>query len=58
VFGGNLAALAAGNGWAGLVINGCVRDSGEIDARTSACARWRSIHGDRPSAVKASAMLP
>jgi regulator of ribonuclease activity A len=28
--GGNLAALAARNGWAGLIINGCVRDSAEI----------------------------
>jgi regulator of ribonuclease activity A len=28
--GGNLAALAEENGWAGLVINGCVRDSAEI----------------------------
>lgn len=32
VFGGNLAAAAAGNGWAGVVINGCVRDAAEIDA--------------------------
>ena len=32
VFGGNLAAAAAKNGWAGVIINGCVRDSGEIDA--------------------------
>jgi len=28
--GGRLAALAHANGWAGLVINGCVRDSAEI----------------------------
>jgi regulator of ribonuclease activity A len=28
--GGNLAALAKENGWAGLVVNGCVRDSAEI----------------------------
>lgn len=32
VFGGNLAATAAKNGWAGVVINGCARDSGEIAA--------------------------
>ena len=32
VFGGNLAAAAASNGWAGVIINGCARDSGEIDA--------------------------
>lgn len=28
--GGNLAALAAKNGWAGIVVNGCVRDRAEI----------------------------
>ena len=28
--GGRLAALAHTNGWAGLVINGCVRDAAEI----------------------------
>jgi len=28
--GGRLAALAAANGWAGLVVNGCVRDVAEI----------------------------
>ena len=28
--GGRLAALALANGWVGLVINGCVRDSAEI----------------------------
>lgn len=28
--GGRLASLAHANGWAGLVINGCVRDSAEI----------------------------
>lgn len=32
VFGGNLAAAAAKNGWAGVVINGCARDSAEINA--------------------------
>lgn len=30
LFGGNLAVLAERNGWAGLVINGCVRDTAEI----------------------------
>ena len=30
LFGGNLAALAARNGWAGVVIDGCVRDVPEI----------------------------
>jgi regulator of ribonuclease activity A len=32
LIGGRLAALAAANGWAGLVVNGCVRDVGEIVA--------------------------
>jgi regulator of ribonuclease activity A len=32
VFGGNLAANAARNGWAGVLINGCARDAGEINA--------------------------
>jgi regulator of ribonuclease activity A len=30
LLGGRLAGLAHTNGWAGLVINGCVRDSAEI----------------------------
>ncbi|MGE0072308.1 MAG: ribonuclease E activity regulator RraA [Thiomonas sp.] len=30
LLGGNLAALANRNGWAGVLINGCVRDVGEI----------------------------
>lgn len=32
VLGGNLAAAAASNQWAGAVIHGAVRDAGEIDA--------------------------
>lgn len=30
--GGNLAAVAARNGWAGVVVDGCVRDVGELAA--------------------------
>lgn len=30
--GGNLAVLAEKNGWAGIIVNGCVRDSEELDA--------------------------
>lgn len=30
--GGNLAATAASNGWAGLLVYGCVRDRAELDA--------------------------
>ena len=30
--GGNLAALAAKNGWAGIVVDGCVRDAAELAA--------------------------
>ena len=30
--GGNLGVLAQKNGWAGLIVNGCVRDSAELNA--------------------------
>ncbi|HET9823262.1 MAG TPA: ribonuclease E activity regulator RraA [Burkholderiaceae bacterium] len=30
--GGNLAALASRHGWAGMVVDGCVRDRAELDA--------------------------
>lgn len=30
LLGGNLGQLAVNNGWAGIVIYGCIRDSGEI----------------------------
>lgn len=30
--GGNLGVLAEKNGWAGIVVNGCIRDSEEINA--------------------------
>jgi len=29
--GGNLAVLAQNNGWAGIIVNGCVRDSEELN---------------------------
>lgn len=32
LFGGNLAKLAAENGWAGVVVYGCVRDRDELEA--------------------------
>jgi regulator of ribonuclease activity A len=32
IFGDVMAAIASRNGWAGLVINGCIRDGVEIDA--------------------------
>lgn len=32
LFGGNLAQLAAQNNWAGVIINGCVRDTLELQA--------------------------
>ncbi|TVU03503.1 hypothetical protein EJB05_50964 [Eragrostis curvula] len=31
IMGGNLAQLAQNNGWAGIVINGCIRDVDEIN---------------------------
>ncbi|HEX2531090.1 MAG TPA: ribonuclease E activity regulator RraA [Burkholderiaceae bacterium] len=30
--GGNLGVLAQKNGWVGIIVNGCIRDSHEIDA--------------------------
>ena len=44
LLGGNLAALAVKNGWAGIVIYGCIRDSEEI--------------GDEPLGVKALGTHP
>ena len=32
LLGGNLAALAQDNGWAGVIVHGCVRDTAEIAA--------------------------
>lgn len=32
LIGGQLALLAQDNGWAGIIVDGCVRDSDEIDA--------------------------
>lgn len=32
LLGGNLAVLAERNGWVGVLVNGCVRDTVEIDA--------------------------
>ncbi len=34
LFGGNLAQLAAKNGWAGVVVFGCVRDRDELEAES------------------------
>ena len=39
--GGKLATLAADNGWAGLVVDGWVRDSQEIAPAPSAYGPWR-----------------
>lgn len=48
VFGGNLAAAAARNGWGGVIINGCARDSGEIDAADIG-VRALALHPRRPA---------
>ncbi|TFV48121.1 ribonuclease E activity regulator RraA [Blastococcus sp. TF02A-35] len=42
--GGNLAAAAAANGWAGIVVNGCIRDADEL--------------GEQPVGVRALAAMP
>jgi regulator of ribonuclease activity A len=57
--GGNLGKLAEKNGWAGIVVNGCVRDAVELDAcdigiRALALHPQRSVRkgvGDRDIAV-------
>jgi regulator of ribonuclease activity A len=57
--GGNLGKLAEKNGWAGVIVNGCVRDSEELDAcdvgfRTLALHPQRSVRkgvGERDIAV-------
>ena len=54
--GGNLAAIGAKNGWAGIVIDGCVRDQAEMAALPSACARWRCTPSAATSAARAGAM--
>jgi regulator of ribonuclease activity A len=46
VFGGNLAAAAAKNGWAGVLIYGCVRDALEINA-TELGVRALALHPRR-----------
>lgn len=48
VFGGNLAALAASNGWVGVIIYGCARDSDEINAADIG-VRAIALHPRRPA---------
>jgi regulator of ribonuclease activity A len=48
VFGGNLAAAAAKNGWAGVIVYGCVRDSAEINA-VDLGVRALALHPRRPA---------
>lgn len=43
LLGGNLAALAVKNGWAGVVIDGCVRDAAEL-ARCPIGIRALALH--------------
>ena len=46
MFGGNLAVLAEQNGWSGVVVNGCIRDSEEI-ANTSIGVKALATHPRR-----------
>ena len=46
VFGGNLAMAAAKNGWTGVIIYGCARDSAEINA-VDLGVRARALHPRR-----------
>jgi regulator of ribonuclease activity A len=57
LIGGRLAALASVNGWAGIVVNGCVRDVAEIAAASlgvkalAACPRASAKTGAGERAV-------
>jgi len=44
--GGNLGKLAEKNGWAGVIVNGCVRDVDELDA-CDAGFRALAVHPQR-----------
>ncbi|QDZ27446.1 ribonuclease E activity regulator RraA [Noviherbaspirillum sp. UKPF54] len=44
--GGNLGVLAEKNGWAGILVNGCIRDSEEINA-CSIGVRALAVHPQR-----------
>ena len=44
--GGNLGKLAEKNGWAGVIVNGCVRDAEELDA-CDAGFRALALHPQR-----------
>ena len=46
--GGQLALLAQDNGWAGIVVDGCVRDSDEINA-CRVGVRARATHPQKPA---------
>lgn len=48
LFGGNLAAQAARNGWSGIVVGGCVRDTDELD-QCEIGIRACAVHPRRPS---------
>ncbi|MEL7030432.1 MAG: ribonuclease E activity regulator RraA, partial [Pseudomonadota bacterium] len=48
LFGGNLAALATQNGWAGVLIYGCVRDTVEISAEPVGC-KALAAHPRKPN---------
>lgn len=46
--GGQLGVLAEKNGWAGIVVNGCIRDSAEIDA-CNVGVRALAVHPQKSS---------
>jgi regulator of ribonuclease activity A len=63
--GGNLGVLAEKNGWSGIIVNGCVRDSEELSAcnvgiRALATHPQRSIRkgvGDKDLAVSVAGVI-
>ena len=58
LLGGKLGLAAVSNGWAGVIIHGCIRDSAELAAWISVSARSARCRCAATSAAKASATCP
>ena len=55
LLGDMLAEKAAANGWAGLVINGVIRDVDQIGTHSWGCRPWAPVRSKPTSWVWASA---
>ena len=58
LLGGNLGQFGVENGWEGVIVNGCVRDTAELRARTWACGRWPPTPGAVARPTRARPMWP